>query len=77
MILANDHYENLLRVDHKIEFSRPPQLSEGTKEKTKMQRQTYEKEYYKQVRFHWTGKILKNMDIVPFNINSESSFERN
>ncbi len=28
--LINDHYENLLRVDHKLEFSRPQQLSEGT-----------------------------------------------
>ena len=42
-----------------MEFSRPPQLSEGTKEKTKTRRQTHEKEHNKQVRFHWTGKVLK------------------
>ncbi len=35
MIIVNDHYENLLRVDHKIEFSRPQQLSKGTREKKK------------------------------------------
>ncbi len=35
MILVKDHHENLRRVDHKIEFSRPPQLSLGTKEKRK------------------------------------------
>ncbi len=49
-------------VVDKNEFSRPP------KELKKTQRQTYEKEHNKKVRFHRTEKKNKNMDIVPLNI---------